>query len=134
MVFGTFDGLHAGHLNFFQQAKTQGDYLIIIVARNSNVKKIKGHLPKLDEKKRLVNVKAAGIGDKVILGEIKNPYAVIKKFKPEIICLGYDQNSFCQNLKSSFSKVKVTRLKSYKPTIYKSSKMNQELRIMNHGR
>ncbi|MBI2582387.1 adenylyltransferase/cytidyltransferase family protein, partial [Candidatus Woesearchaeota archaeon] len=27
MCFGTFDLLHLGHLNYFQQAKKYGDYL-----------------------------------------------------------------------------------------------------------
>ena len=41
MVFGTFDGLHEGHLDFFRQAREYGDYLIVAVARDVNVKKIK---------------------------------------------------------------------------------------------
>ena len=30
MVFGTFDGVHPGHENFFEQAKQHGDYLIAV--------------------------------------------------------------------------------------------------------
>jgi len=32
ICFGTFDLLHLGHLNYFQQAKKQGDYLIVVIA------------------------------------------------------------------------------------------------------
>ena len=54
MVFGTFDGLHQGHLNFFKQARnlSKNSYLIVSVARDKNVKKIKGRLPYLNEKKK----------------------------------------------------------------------------------
>lgn len=124
MVFGTFDGLHLGHLNFFKQAKKHGDYLTVVIARDKNVKKIKGRLPKLSEKKRVVIVKAARVGDKVILGHLRDPYAVIRKEKPAVICLGYDQRSFIKGLKEKFPKIKIIRLKPCQPKVYKSSKIN----------
>ena len=39
MVFGTFDGLHKGHINFFQQAVklAKNSYLIVSIARDKNV-------------------------------------------------------------------------------------------------
>ena len=40
MVFGAFDCLHPGHLDFFKQAKKYGDYLIVSVGTDKNVKKI----------------------------------------------------------------------------------------------
>ena len=44
MVFGTFDGIHRGHLHFFKQARglVKNPYLIVSVARDVNVKRIKG--------------------------------------------------------------------------------------------
>jgi FAD synthetase len=119
MVFGTFDGLHAGHLNFFKQAKKFGDQLMIVVARDQNVKKIKGHRPKLGERKRLKALKP--YGDKVILGGLNDPYAVIRRLDPDIICLGYDQKSFDKPLTKMFPKINIIRLKSFRPNIYKSS-------------
>lgn len=121
MVFGTFDTLHPGHLSFFKQARKYGDYLTIVVARDINVKKIKGRLPKNNEKVRIKRLKAKKTADKVILGQIRDPYKVIRLERPNIICLGYDQRSFDKNLKKLFPKIKVIRLKSYKPNIYKSS-------------
>ena len=123
MVLGTFDVLHPGHLDFFKQAKKFGDYLIIVVARDKTVKKIKGKLPTLDEKQRLAVIRKQGIADKVILGHLKDPYFFVKKEKPDVICLGYDQISFTAGLSRKFSKIKIIRLKSYKPEIYKSSKL-----------
>jgi len=126
MVFGTFDRLHKGHLNFFQQAKKHGDKLIIVVARDENVKKIKGKLPKSNESKRLREARKAieRSSDRAILGQIKDPYQIIKKERPDVICLGYDQDSFDKDLKKLFPGIRIVRLKPYKVDIYKSSKIN----------
>lgn len=129
MVFGTFDGLHPGHLNFFKQAKSYGSDLIIVVARDQNVVSIKGHLPKYSEKERLQAIEKLfkNIDSvKVLLGQVKNPYAIIEKHKPKIICLGYDQSGFADNLKNEYPVIKVIRLKPYYPKIYKSSIINHK--------
>ena len=41
MVFGTFDILHQGHLDFFKQARklVANPFLVVSVARDVNVKK-----------------------------------------------------------------------------------------------
>ena len=125
MVFGTFDGLHAGHLNLFKQAKKLGDYLIVVVARNQNIKRVKGHLPRFSERKRLRAVLAAKASDLAILGQIRDPYAVIRRHRPQIIALGYDQRSFDAKLKKFFPRIKIVRLKPYRAKCYKSSLMNK---------
>ncbi|MBW2977337.1 adenylyltransferase/cytidyltransferase family protein [Candidatus Woesearchaeota archaeon] len=122
MVFGTFDVLHKGHLNFFSQAKKHGDYLIAVVARDKTVKEVKGIFPRHNEKKRLVEVKKHV--DKAVLGYIRDKYKVISKFKPDIICLGYDQRSFINGLKRF--KIPIKRLKAYMTHKYKSSKIKKQ--------
>lgn len=119
MAFGTFDILHPGHDNFLREAKRKGDYLVAIIARDKTVKKVKGRLPVNNEKIRKNNILKLKIADKVILGDLKNKYIAIKKFKPDIICLGYDQKFFVNGLKNF--NVKIVKLKPYKPEIYKSS-------------
>lgn len=125
MVFGTFDELHQGHINFFGQAKKKGDYLIVVVARDINVKKAKGHWPKIRERERLKKVKSLKLADKLLLGQQKNKFKIIKKIKPEIICLGYDQKitrgELTCALKKFKIKAKIYRLKAYRPKQYKSS-------------
>jgi FAD synthetase len=102
MVFGTFDGLHQGHLNLFTQARKYGNYLIVVVARDVNVLKIKGHEPRKSERQRLKDVSDVELVSLAVLGNIKDPYAVIRRYRPSIIALGYDQNSFTENLKEDF--------------------------------
>lgn len=128
MVFGSFDRIHLGHMYLFTQAKKYGDYLIAVVARDETVKKVKGKLPKNNEKKRLENLKTIKIVDKAVLGNLKDKFLVIEEYMPSYICLGYDQESFItkkleEEMKKRHIKVKIIRLRPYLPDVYKSSKM-----------
>ncbi|MBI5071865.1 adenylyltransferase/cytidyltransferase family protein, partial [Candidatus Falkowbacteria bacterium] len=84
MVFGTFAVLHPGHLYFFHEAKKHGEKLIVVVARDATVYKIKGFLPKIDEQARRDMVDAIKFVDKAVLGDKKDWYKIILKYKPEI--------------------------------------------------
>jgi FAD synthetase len=126
MVFGTFDGLHKGHLDFFKQAKnfTKNSFLIVSIARDKNVFKIKGKYPQLGESARVAIVKKCKLVDQVILSGIKNHIPHIAKMHPDIIALGYDQKAYVKNLKKDLEKkgllVKIVRLQPYKERIYKN--------------
>ena len=130
MVFGTFDGLHRGHINFLKQAKklSSESFLVVSVARDQNVIKIKGVPVSLNEKKRKILVQKCKLADKVILSGIKNHIPHIVKEKPDIIALGYDQKAYVKNLKKDLKNkglsVKIVRLKSYREKIYKNHLLN----------
>ncbi len=132
MVFGTFDILHKGHLNFFKQARrlAKNPFLIVSVARDANVKRIKKQNPKSTEKSRLKTIKECALVDKAILGGLKSFLPHILKERPEIIALGYDQSAYTSDLQSNLGKkglhVTIFRLKSFKPSIYKSSLIRQK--------
>ncbi len=127
MIFGTFDGLHKGHLNLFEQAKKLATktFLIVSIARDKNVLKIKGKLPVFNEKERMELVKDCGMVDKVVLSGVSEHVPHILKQRPDIIALGYDQKEYVKNLKQNLKDngltVKVVRLKPYKEKIYKNS-------------
>lgn len=128
LAFGTFDIFHKGHENFLNQAKKFGDYLTVIIARDSTVQKVKGKLPKNNELERLKAVVSSHIADKVILGDLKDKYKIINRYRPDVICLGYDQVAFTKNLDKklhefNLDETKIIRLKSFKPEKYKSSKI-----------
>jgi len=126
MVFGTFDDLHRGHLDFFKQAKKLAprSFLIVSIARDKNVFKIKGKYPNKNEHTRIILVKKCKLVDKTVLSGIKNHLPHIIKEKPDIIALGYDQKAYVKNLKKDLKNkgilVKVVRLKPYKEKIYKN--------------
>ena len=126
MVFGTFDGLHPGHINFLKQAKNlaRNSFLIVSIARDKNVLKIKGKYPDKNERERIKLVKKSKLADKVILSGLKNHIPHIVKERPDIIALGYDQRAYVRNLKKDLKNkgilVKITRLKPYRKKIYKN--------------
>ena len=90
-----------------------------VIARDKNVKKAKGKFPKNKERIRLKKVKPHV--NKAFLGYIKDQYKIIKKTKPDLICLGYDQKADIKQLRQL--KIQIKRLKSYYPHKYKSSKL-----------
>ncbi len=119
LVFGVFDLLHQGHVNFLRQAKKLGDFLIVSVARDENVKRSKGHWPVLDEQERLHNVRNITFVDEVLLGgtDYKNAIMSIKKIKPDIVALGYDQKPYLTKTDKGLEKllgVKVVRLRPHR--------------------
>lgn len=126
MAFGTFDGLHAGHLNFFKQAQklAKNPFLIVSIARDKNVFKIKGKYPVKNEKQRMNLLRNCPLVDKVVLSGLKNHIPHIIKEKPDIIALGYDQKAYVFNLKKDLKNrgftIKIIRLKPYKTKIYKN--------------
>lgn len=124
MVTGTFDFLHPGHLAYFEQARKLGDYLIVVVARDSTAKEEKGSPPLVSEADRLRLVQELRIVDKAILGSEGDRLKVIEELKPDILCLGYDQNIDQAELEKELRRrnlnTQVTRLQPYKPEYYKS--------------
>jgi FAD synthetase len=122
MCFGVFDKLHPGHKSYINQAKDCVQKLIVVVAKDKNVLKIKGKLPFENERIRLHKVKTMSGADKAVLGRLEDKYYWLKKLNPDIIFLGYDQKADIDEIKKIFFG-KIKRLKSFKPLIYKSSKI-----------
>lgn len=131
MVFGTFDFLHPGHLHFFLQAKQHGDRLTVVVARDSTAQYTKGKQPFFNEHERLLAVQALRIVDKAVLGYPDDVYRVIAEEKPDVICLGYDQRFFVENLAEKLMefglKTTIVRLQPFMPERYKSSQIREAL-------
>ena len=129
LAFGTFDLFHKGHESYLNQAKKLGDELIVVVALDSTVGRVKGKTPFWNEKKRLEVVSAFSAVNKAVLGKKGNVYWVLDEFKPDIIALGYDQSYFTDRLQEELGrrgmKSRIVRLQPYLPEKYKSSKINQ---------
>jgi FAD synthetase len=119
---GTFDHLHKGHINFLKQAKALGDELIVIVARDDTVKRIKGFLPTHDERLRRNSVEDTGIPDIVVLGNLDTDlFQILEVLEPDIIALGYDQRVSEEEILKRFPTCKIVRLSPFHPEKYKSS-------------
>jgi len=133
MVFGTFDIFHKGHESFLKQARKYGDYIIAIIARDKTVLNVKKQKTLNSEQERFKILSGSKLIDEVVLGSLGDKYTVIKKYQPDVICLGYDQKAFIENLKSKLGefgldKTRVIRLKSYYPEKYKTSLLKKHAR------
>lgn len=131
MSFGTFDYFHAGHENYLKQAASLGDYLIVVIARDRTVRQTKG-MPALNsQRRRAANIRKTGIADKVILGYQSDKHKVLKKYRPAVIALGYDQFIFTQKLEKTLIDLKldavIKRLDAYFPQVYKSSLLKKRI-------
>ncbi|MBU0706927.1 adenylyltransferase/cytidyltransferase family protein [Patescibacteria group bacterium] len=128
MVFGTFDRVHPGHEFLFSQAKKHGDWLVVLVSRDQTVLKVKGRLPKQNEKKRQQGIEQLESVDQVVLGSKSSPYTIFDSIQPDVVCLGYDQKTFVEGLADALKrkdiKAEIIRLGAYKPEKYKSSLLN----------
>ncbi len=124
---GTFDHFHPGHRDFLRQAKTLGEVLTVIVARDETVKRIKGFLPTHDEQVRKRNVEESGIPELVILGNLDTDlFQIIQELKPDVIALGYDQRVSEEEILKRFPFCTIVRLISFEPDQYKSSFYRQK--------
>jgi cytidyltransferase-like protein len=121
MGFGTFDTIHAGHMDFFKQLRELGDKVYVVVSRDKNVERIKCKPPKRKERERFEALKKLKLVDRVLMGNKDDFYKCIKDNKPDVIGLGYDQKADVNYLKRAFPYIKVVRLKPFKPGKYKTS-------------
>lgn len=127
MVFGTFDVFHPGHRFFIMEAmrrcvRTTNYELIVVIARDVTVSKLKPVL-RNTESVRLKNVQNVFPELKIILGDLEDPMKVIREYRPAMVCLGYDQTGFSEQLIREYPEIKVERIRAFKPEKYKSSKM-----------
>ena len=100
LVFGTFDGLHAGHLFFLKHAKREGDLLFVSVARDSHVRELKNKSPKNNEQQRLKTIQQREeVKNAELSDERLGSFDIINRIAPDTIILGYDQKDLESSLK-----------------------------------
>lgn len=87
---GAFNIIHDGHKFFLQEAKKLGDELIVMISHDRLNKKKIGKIAVLATERKK-NVEALGIADRVIIGDSKDRMKIVRKEKPDIIAVGYDQ-------------------------------------------
>ncbi len=131
MVFGTFDGLHEGHRAFFKEAKSHGDYLIAVIAQDAIVERLKGKRPMFNQTARIEELQKEDGVDEVAVGDKElGTWEIVKRHRPEIIALGYDQDAMRRNLESRLQEFDwrpaLITTSAFEPNKYKSSILNGE--------
>lgn len=133
MVFGTFDMVHAGHEDLFKQARElAGDpYLIVSVATDANVERIKGKKPRRSQEERRAALSTHKLVDEAMVADENGYLDHIIAAQPDIIALGYDQQGeyvdmLERDLTNAWVGAKVVRLKAFEPDRFKTSKLHDE--------
>lgn len=131
MIFGTFDILHAGHLDMFRQAREYGDRLVAVVSRDETTLDVKGNSPFHTHEERKTFLNAMQDIDDAVSGHTDDVYRVIGEHKPHVIALGYDQRVFVDDLAKKITEfgleTEIVRLSPYKPNDRKTSKIKEYL-------
>ncbi|MBI4084711.1 MAG: adenylyltransferase/cytidyltransferase family protein [Candidatus Levybacteria bacterium] len=87
---GCFDILHVGHVHFLQEAKKQGDYLMLLLESDERIKQLKGQNRPINiQKDRAFVLSAVTLVDCIVLLPLLKSDALydkmILKLKPDII-------------------------------------------------
>ena len=136
LASGTFDLLHLGHVKFLEEAKKAGGpnaKLVVIVARDSTVKKRKGRAPIIPEDQRRALIEALKVVDEALLGyEDFNIERTIEKIKPDIIAVGHDQTGIEREVRRFIEekglKIEVVRIRKFgREELNSSSKIMRKI-------
>ena len=91
-VNGSFDVLHAGHVELFKYARSVGDYLVVGTDTDERIRELKGPTRPINQQKhRLIMLEAIKYIDKVVtFGSIEEQQQCITNSGAEIIVIGAD--------------------------------------------
>lgn len=88
---GVFDLLHPGHVRYLQDARREGDALIVGVNSDRSVHAIKGPArPITPEAERAEILAALSCVDAVVIFDEDNPQQVIDRLQPDVLVKGAD--------------------------------------------
>ena len=106
-VSGTYDLLHAGHIQFFEEARALGDYLIVSFCSDSNLLKYKGRRSCMPDDNKKVLLETLRCVDKVVMGDeaggIWDFVPAFLTLKPDILATTTDdkhideKKKFCED-------------------------------------
>lgn len=88
---GCFDLLHVGHVRYLQEARAQGDLLVVGLNADASVRELKGpERPVQNEADRGEILAALACVDFVCLFAEDTPLNLIQKVKPDVLVKGGD--------------------------------------------
>ncbi|MCB0410892.1 MAG: D-glycero-beta-D-manno-heptose 1-phosphate adenylyltransferase [Bdellovibrionales bacterium] len=88
---GCFDLLHVGHIKYLQEARSQGDVLIVGLNTDQSVQRLKGpDRPVQHQEDRAEILAALSAVDAVILFDDETPINLIHIIRPDVLVKGGD--------------------------------------------
>jgi len=136
LASGVFDLIHPGHVVYLSEAKRAGgksSRLIVVVARDSTVRKVRNREPVFNEEARRILVESLKPVDEAILGS--EPFSfeeIVWKVRPDVVAFGYDQGSWMRDFlkakKGMKWKTKAVKIRQFKSSpIHSSSAAVQKI-------
>jgi rfaE bifunctional protein nucleotidyltransferase chain/domain len=88
---GCFDLLHVGHVRYLQEARAQGDILVVGVNSDASTKRLKGPTrPVQNESDRAEILAALGCIDFSVIFTEDTPQNLIEQVRPDVLVKGGD--------------------------------------------
>lgn len=88
---GCFDILHPGHVQYLQEARSCGDFLVVGLNSDSSVRRLKGdQRPIQNEQDRAVVLAALSSVDAVVIFSEDTPLNLIQQLRPGVLVKGGD--------------------------------------------
>jgi len=88
---GCFDLLHIGHIRYLQQAREEGDLLVLGLNSDRSVRDLKGETrPLLPQEERAEMMAALSMVDYIVIFDERTPLDLIKEIRPDILVKGGD--------------------------------------------
>lgn len=88
---GCFDILHAGHLRLLEQARAEGDVLVVGINSDASVKRLKGEKrPVIAEDERAEALLGLECVDRVVIYDEDTPLETIQALRPDVLVKGAD--------------------------------------------
>ena len=88
---GVFDLLHPGHIRYLQDARREGDALVVAVNSDRSVRAIKGPMRPVNPAEERAEVLAAlACVDAVVMFDENDPHHIISRLRPEVLVKGAD--------------------------------------------
>jgi len=107
LAAGKFDILHLGHLAYLEQARRlagEDGELIVVIALDKTIVRERGAPPVFPQEQRRKLVEALEIVTQAILGiDTEDHTEIVLKVEPDIIALGYDQQTDIERLEKRIS-------------------------------
>lgn len=84
---GCFNRIHKAHLRMLRTARSLGERLVVVLSNDAHNKKPNAVPAKI----RLRRMRELGVADEVMIGDPDSFAKSLRRVKPDILVLGYDQ-------------------------------------------
>lgn len=98
VCFGAFDGFHAGHEAYLEEARSLGDRVCIFLETDRSALAGSGQLPGNSEALRKARLESFNEGQDISLCEREGMHALVEELKPDVVLLPFYETALARQL------------------------------------